>query len=126
MSKVIITQDPVHFKKQTADLPASLIVKLEESRREELFFLKRRENINGVTVLPAPWEMINATSYRAIFSWEKAKEPEIIDTDYRPLIDQNLKTLNAMAKLIFVQKGFFNNNQKAIGTRLLLKGIQIT
>ena len=126
MSKVIITQDPVHFKNQSAVLSALLIVKLEESRNEELAFWSCQEKINEYTLLPAPWEKINEKEYRAKFCWERAKEPEIIDTEFRPLVDQNLSTLNTMAKLIFVQKAFLNNEQKTMGTRLILKGIQIT
>ena len=49
MSKVIITQDPVHFKNQSAVLSALLIVKLEESRNEELAFWSCQEKINEYT-----------------------------------------------------------------------------
>ena len=126
MSKVIITQDPVHFKNQSAVLSALLIVKLEESRNEEIAFWNCQEKMNEYTLLPAPWEKINEKEYQAKFYWERAKEPEIIDTEFRPLVDQNLSTLNTMAKLIFVQKAFLNIEQKTMGTRLMLKGIQIT
>jgi len=63
MSEVIITQDPVQFKSQSAVLSTLLIVKLEESRNKELAFWSCREKINEYTFLPAPWEMINEKEY---------------------------------------------------------------
>ena len=125
MRKVIITQEPVPFKNCSGLLSILLVSKLDESRKEELNLLHRHENLLDYTLEPAPWKRVNEKQFCATFTWIKSKEPEIVDAEFRHLPEHDIATLDAMAKLIFVQKGFVNNDLRILGTRLMLKAIQL-
>ena len=127
MNKIIITKDPIHFSGNQGLLPKSLINVLEESRFEELKLMKQQhEDLHEYCDEPAPWKMIHNDQYLAEFTWPKEKEPEIIDVDYQPLKGYHLSNINVTAKLIFVQKAYIKRQQLALGTRLILKAIQVS
>ena len=127
MNKIIITKDPVHFSGHQGLLPRSLISVLEESRIEELKLIRQQyEDLHEYCDVPAPWRRLHNDQYLAEFTWFKEKEPEIIDAEYQPLKGYQLPNINVTAKLIFVQKVFIKRRQLALGTRLILKAIQVS
>ena len=127
MNKIIITKDPVHFSGHQGLLPKSLISMLEELRGAELKLMRQQhEDLYEYCDEPAPWQRIDNDQYLAEFTWFKDKEPEIIDADYQPLKGYQSSNINVTAKLIFVQKAYIKRQQLALGTRLILKAIQIS
>lgn len=127
MNKIIITKDPVHFSGHQGLLPKSLISVLEESRIAELKLMRQQhEDLHEYCDEPAPWQRLDNDQFIAEFTWFKDKEPEIIDDDYQPLKGYQLSNINVTAKLIFVQKAYIKRQQLALGTRLILKAIQVS
>ena len=127
MNKIIITKDPVHFSGHQGLLPKSLISVLEESRIAELKLMRQQhEDLYEYCDEPAPWQRLDNDQFIAEFTWFKDKEPEIIDDDYQPLKGYQLSNINVTAKLIFAQKAYIKRQQLALGTRLILKAIQIS
>ena len=127
MREVIITKEPVVLNGNSAILPKELIQRLEESRAEELRYQQSKHiDSNGCTIKPAPWTELKDNIFQAQFEWPADKEPEIVDQNYKSVPDKQLSTLSSIkAKLIFIQRGFSQNNGKTIGTCLHLKGIQL-
>ena len=127
MREVIITKEPVILNGNSAILPKELIKRLEESRAEELRYQQSKHiDSNGCTIKPAPWTELKDNTFQARFEWNTDKEPEIVDQDYKPIPDKQLSTLSSIkAKLIFIQRGFSQNNGETIGTCLHLKGLQV-
>ena len=127
MNKIIITKDPVHFSGHQGLLPKSLISMLEELRGAELKLMRQQhEDLYEYCDEPAPWQRLDNDQFIAEFTWFKDKEPEIVDDDYQPLKGYQLSNINVTAKLIFVQKAYIKRQQLALGTRLILKAIQVS
>ncbi len=127
MREVIITKEPVTLKGNFAILSKELIKRLEENREEELRYQQSRlKDSNHYTIKPAPWVEVTGNTYRTEFEWNIGKEPEIVDQDYQSIPGKTLTADSCItAKLIFVQKGFAQDDGHTIGTSLHLKGLQV-
>ena len=127
MREVIITKQPLTLVGNSAIIPQELVKRLEEGRNEELRRqLSKASCPELIKIEPAPWKEIKHNLYKATFTWNKEKGPEIVDQDYNTIKNQSL-SINSIiiAKLIFVQTGYSARDQQSIGTKLALKGLQI-
>lgn len=127
MKAVIITKEPVTLNGHTAIIPHDLVKRLEDGRNEELKLqLSKLSNPESIKIEPAPWQEIKGDLYKATFTWNEEKIPEIVDQDYRTIADQRLSINSTIvAKLIFVQIGYLARDEQSIGTKLTLKGLQV-
>ena len=127
MREVIITKAPVTLTGKSAILPKELIQRLEESRAEELKYQKSKfSDSKDCSIKPAPWVELKDNRYKAIFEWTAGKEPEIVDQDYKLIPNKRISPHSSIeAKLIFIQRGFSQDNGETIGTCLLLKEVQV-
>lgn len=123
----MITKEPVTLIGNSAVLPKDLVKRLEEDRRDELKHqLAKASNPDSCKIKPAPWHEIEESRYRAIFSWNEENMPEIVDQDYKIIPSEKLSMDSKItAKLIFVQSGYSKKEDETIGTRLILKGLQV-
>ena len=88
--------------------------------------LAKVSNPESIKIKPAPWQEIKGNLYKATFTWNEEKTPEVVDQDYKTLVDQRLAIDSTItAKLIFIQTGYLARDQQSIGTKLTLKGLQV-
>ena len=127
MREVIITKEPVILNGHSAIIPQYLVKRLEDGRNQELKMqLAKVSNPESIKIKPAPWQEIKGNLYKATFTWNEEKTPEVVDQDYKTLVDQRLTIDSTItAKLIFIQTGYLAGDQQSIGTKLTLKGLQV-